>query len=295
MLAITSSSITEGGLPNVAPDASGLGVLVDGALGMRDALQGDQLLFYTGLHQPGDAQHFDRACISIHRLERRKKPVACRDVFIDSGAFTKLEKHGQYPEPVEVYAAQLHRLDTQGVVKIAVASCQDYMCEPFMLAKTGLTVLDHQRMTIERYDALLDALNELYDGLIPFQVMPVIQGFSTEDYLRHMDMYGDRLKPGMWVGIGSVCKRQGNVAIIEDLLLAIHAKRPDLRYHGFGVKLTALQSAIVRRVLYSADSMAWSFAARKLGRNPNDWREAKEFERRALIPSFEPEQYRLFS
>jgi hypothetical protein len=27
-------------------------------------------------------------------------------------------------------------------------------------------------------------------------------------------------------------------------------------------------------MLHSADSMAWSFAARKQGRNANDWREA---------------------
>lgn len=191
------------------------------------------LLFYPGLHQPSDAVHFERACISIHRLETRRKPVQCGEVFVDSGAFTKLAKHGCYPEPVEVYAAQLHRLHTQGVVRIAVASCQDYMCEPFMLAKTGLTVLEHQRLTIERYDALIAELTRLFDGPPPFEVMPVLQGFAISDYLRHIEMYGDRLSPGMWVGVGSVCKRQGNVAVIEDLLLAIKEVRPDLRLHGF--------------------------------------------------------------
>jgi hypothetical protein len=64
---------------------------------------------------------------------------------------------------------------------------------------------------------------------------------------------------------------------------------------AFGVKLTALQSPIVRRLLFSADSMAWSFAARKAGRDSNDWREAKAFELRALTPSKEPEQLRLFA
>lgn len=189
--------------------------------------------FYPGLHQPADAQHFDRACISIHRLERRRKPVACPRVFVDSGAFTKLAKHGRYPEPVEVYAAQLHRLWTGGVVQIEVASCQDYMCEPFMLAKTGLTILEHQRLTIERYDALVVELHRLFDGPPPFPVLPVLQGFSAADYLRHLAMYGARLTPGMWVGVGSVCKRQGDVATIEGLLSAIAEVRPDLRLHGF--------------------------------------------------------------
>ena len=191
------------------------------------------LMFYPGLHQPGDAGHFERACISIHRLETRRKPVACPEVFVDSGAFTKLEKHGCYPEGPEVYAAQLHCLRTEGVAKIVVASTQDYMCEPFMLARTGMTIDDHQRLTIERYDALLAELTRLFDGPPPFAFMPVLQGFSIADYLRHIEKYGDRLKPGMWVGVGSVCKRQGNIAVIEDLLLAIKGVRPDLRLHGF--------------------------------------------------------------
>ena len=46
------------------------------------------------------------------------------------------------------------------------------------------------------------------------------------------------------------------------------------RLHGFGAKLTALQSQEVRGLLHSADSMAWSFAARKAGRDANSWREA---------------------
>lgn len=188
--------------------------------------------FFVGLHQPGDAQHFDRACISIHRLATRRKPVHGR-VMVDSGAFTKLAKHGRYPEPVSVYAAQLHRLHIQGVVQIAVAACQDYMCEPFMLAKTGLTVADHQRLTIERYDELIVELHRLFDGPPPFEVMPVLQGFAVSDYLSHIEQYGTRLKPGMWVGVGSVCKRQGSVAVIEDLLSAIKGARSDLRLHGF--------------------------------------------------------------
>ena len=268
------------------------------------------VLFYVGLHQPHDAAHFTRCCISIHRLETRKAAVPCGDVLIDSGAFTKLAKYGCYPEPVEVFAGQLHRLWTQGVVRITAAVAQDYMCEPFMLARTGLTVAEHQRLTIERYDALVAALRSLFGGPPPFQVMPVLQGFTPADYISHLEAYGDRLTPGMWVGVGSVCKRQGDIAMIETLLSGIWGMRSDLRLHGFGVKLSALRSPVVRALLYSADSMAWSFSAaqkcavrvRELSRlagrrvptrvarrwwrrcrgvtlpDANDWREAKRFE-----------------
>jgi hypothetical protein len=233
--------------------------------------------FFVGLHQPADAQHFDLACISINRLRGRKKPVECGEVLVDSGAFTELNLYGGYRHGVEEYAAELYRLHSTGVVKIAAAVAQDYMCEPFMLAKTGLTIEDHQRLTIERYDALKAELDRLFDGNCPFPVMPVLQGYAPSDYVRHVEMYGDRLKPGMWVGVGSVCKRNGDPEAIVEVLTAIHRVRPDLLLHGFGVKQTALMHPGVRDLLYSADSMAWSFAARRQGRDGNSWQEAKSF------------------
>ena len=54
-------------------------------------------------------------------------------------------------------------------------------------------------------------------------------------------------------------------------LTVLHTEVPqELNGKGIG-------SALVRDQLYSADSMAWSFAARKQGRNQNCWREAQAF------------------
>jgi hypothetical protein len=236
--------------------------------------------FFPGLHQPADAQHFDRACISINRIRGRKKSVECEEVLVDSAAFTELNLYGAYRHGVEDYAAELYRLHTSGVVKIAAVVAQDYMCEPFMLAKTGLTIPDHQRLTIERYDALKAELDRLFGDKCPFPIMPVLQGYAPSDYVRHIEMYGDRLTPGMWVGVGSVCKRNGDPDAIVEVLSAIHRVRPDLLLHGFGVKQTALMHPGVRELLATADSMAWSFAARKQGRDGNSWREAKTFTER---------------
>jgi hypothetical protein len=60
------------------------------------------------------------------------------------------------------------------------------------------------------------------------------------------------------VGVGSLCKRQGDPAIIAGILDAINGDRPDLRLHGFGCKRTSLLDERVRRRLATADSMAWS-------------------------------------
>ena len=119
----------------------------------------------------------------------------------------------------------------------------------------GLSVADHQRLTIERYDVL----RSLIDCV---QIMPVIQGYRVSDYLSHIDQYGKRLRRGMWVGIGSVCKRNSRPQEIADILASIKNKRPDLRLHGFGLKLTALENKCVRELLYSCDSMAWSYPVR---------------------------------
>ncbi len=223
--------------------------------------------FFTGLHQPSDAKRFDAAFISVNRLRPRKAPFTVDEWIMDCAGFTEVSTHGGYRHDVGDYAAQIRRWASNG--KLLAAVSQDYMCEPFILKKTGLTVLRHQELTIERYDTLLACdTGGVY-------IMPVLQGFTPAEYVRHVEMYGTRLAFGQWVGVGSVCKRNGDPRMIEAVLRAIKEVRPDLRLHGFGLKTTALSSGLVRSLLYTADSMAWSFSARKQGRNANDWREAK--------------------
>jgi hypothetical protein len=223
--------------------------------------------FYVGLHHPHDAHRFERCMVSVNRLRRRRADFPVGEWMLDSGAFTAVARDGGYRRPVEDYAAEVRRWARCGTLVAAVA--QDWMCEPAVLARTGLTVRDHQRLTIERYAALV--------SLVPVYVLPVLQGYRPHEYAEHIDGYGELLPPGAWVGVGSVCKRNADVGAIERVLWAIKTARPDLRLHGFGVKLTALASSLVREALHSADSMAWSYAARRQGRDANSWREAAAF------------------
>lgn len=224
--------------------------------------------FFVGLHHPHVAGNFESAFISVNVIRNRKSPFPANDWIMDSGAFSTILTHGGYPHPVSEYADQIRRWKNNGNLLAAVS--QDYMCEADMLKRTGLTVADHQRLTIERYDSLLAEDTGVY-------IMPVLQGYASKEYVEHIRQYGDRLKPGMWVGVGSVCKRNSNPWAIWKVLDAIKEERPDLLLHGFGVKKTSLQDPAIRTLLYTADSMAWSFAARREGRNANDWREAKAF------------------
>lgn len=227
--------------------------------------------FYVGLHQPSDAWRFPDAMISVKRLDARRGwfTPPSRGWMLDSGAFSEIAAHGDYRASPERYAAQVVRWWHLG--RMVSATSQDYMCEPSILARTGLSVADHQRLTIDRYDTLR--------ALIPASIylMPVIQGYTPDEYAACLTAYGDRLTPGMWTGVGSVCKRNGQPEAIAAVLRAIKAARPDLQLHGFGCKQTALKSADVRAMLHSADSMAWSYSARRQGRDANDWREAARF------------------
>jgi len=223
--------------------------------------------FFTGLHQPSDARHFDAAFISVNRLRSRRSPLVAHDWIMDSGAFTEISTHGHYRHSVAEYASEIRRWASNGSGRLLAAVAQDWMCEPFIVAKTGLSVAEHQRLTIERYDELLAHDTGVY-------ILPVLQGFAPEDYVRHIEAYGPRLTIGQWVGVGSICKRNGTPDQVAAVLVAIKRARPDLQLHGFGLKTTALAHPLVRSLLYTADSMAWSFAARREGRNPNDWREA---------------------
>lgn len=231
--------------------------------------------FFIGLHQPSDTRHFGSVFVSVNRLRERKKLLEIGDWIMDSGAFTTIAKHGRYPDSPRIYAEQIKKWKSSGNLLAAVS--QDYMCEAVMLKKTGLTVADHQRLTIQRYDEL-----DLAWDTGGVYVMPVLQGYAPADYVAHVRAYGDRLPEGAWVGVGSVCKRNGDPQAVQNVLAGIITERPDLRLHGFGLKATALGSKAIRDLLYSADSMAWSFAARWEGRNRNSWQEAKAWSEKIL-------------
>jgi len=240
--------------------------------------------FYIGTHKVNHAKHFEQCFVSINVLSKRKSDFAVNDWIMDSGAFTELSTYGYYRFPVEDYAEGINRWKVCGNLEYAV--CQDYMCEPFVIEKTGLDIEGHQRLTIERYDALIP--------LTDVTVLPVLQGYNPDDYLKHLEMYGHRLPISCRVGVGSICKRNSNPKEIVAILELIKRERPDLRLHGFGLKITALANAYICSLLYSADSMAWSYKARREGGNPNGLKEALDFSSKIKrIEAKKPHQFDL--
>jgi hypothetical protein len=226
------------------------------------------ILFYVGIHEIPHAEHLQYSFISINRIANRKSDFKAQSWIMDSAAFTRITTHGQHHDLLW-YVEQIRRWSRCGTLDAAVS--QDYMCEPFVLEKTGKSVSEHQALTIERYAELKCKTERTY-------LMPVLQGYAPEEYASHVRQYGALLKHNAWVGVGGVCKRNSNLKMICAILRAIKREREDLLLHGFGLKQTALADGFVRRCLFSADSMAWSFAARySPGKNSWDMKEAITF------------------
>ncbi|WUA12563.1 hypothetical protein OG225_42405 (plasmid) [Nocardia sp. NBC_01377] len=93
-------------------------------------------------------------------------------------------------------------------------------------------------------------------------IVPVLQGWTVTEYRDAIAMFHDAgidLAAEPIVGVGSVCRRQAS-AEAADIFAEICQTVPGIRLHGFGVKASGLQR--FGDLLASADSMAWSFAAR---------------------------------
>ncbi len=219
---------------------------------------------YLGAHQPhwlADLRRTDVPLFVSHRRLRgyRRLPVAAGPWALDSGGFTELAMHGRWETTAAEYVEAVRRYDDE-IGGLDWAAPMDWMCEPMMLAKTGLTVAGHQARTVANYLLLRRLWAELTDR--PCPIRPVLQGWDLADYLRCAALYADAgvdLAAEPLVGVGSVCRRQhtGEIGAIFEALAGL-----GLALHGFGVKSAGLR--LYGDQLASADSLAWSYAARRL-------------------------------
>jgi len=213
------------------------------------------LIFYLGTHILSWTQQTEVPLMVSHRrlANRRRLSKALGPVVIDSGGFSELTMYGCWRTPEQVYAEAVERY-VEALGTVVWAAPQDWMCEPEMIAKTGLDVRQHQARTVANYLRLRESWPDL-----PF--IPVLQGWTIADYWHCVDMYesaGVRLDRLPVVGVGSVCRRQ-NSEFAERLFRELHTS--GISCHAFGVKTTGL--ARYGQYIASSDSLAWSYGARR--------------------------------
>jgi hypothetical protein len=227
-------------------------------------------LFLLGTHQPGWLARAgvplfvsDRRLRVYKRLPRATAPWAC-----DSGGFTELQRYGTWTVPPHEYVARLRRYRDE-IGQLLWAAPQDWMCEPIVInggrvgtqyfVGTHRSVAEHQWRTVLNFAHLREIAPDL-------PIVPVVQGFTRDAYLRCVDLYWSLARIDLTreplVGVGSICRRQGTAE--AGRILAALQERGLRRLHGFGFKILGL--ADHGDLLVSADSMAWSDTARKLRR-----------------------------
>lgn len=216
---------------------------------------------------------------------------------LDSGGFTQLDRHGRYTFSPAEYVTAVRRYDRE-IGQLEWAAPMDWMCEAAQLAKTGLTVAEHQRRTVANFVELRDRWWDAEDTadsarldlpgyrnvrsseLCPF--MPVLQGDDLPAYLQCVDMYeaaGVRLAEHPLVGVGSVCRRSNTregIDLFRGLAYELGRRYPgrvdpqggvwpgSLALHAFGVTTFALPG--LPTCVESADSRAWCMAGMLRGR-----------------------------
>lgn len=230
--------------------------------------------FYLGTHKGGWLR---KASVPLFVSDRTLAayrgplPVAAASWALDSGGFTELQKYGGWTVPAEEYLARVVRYDRE-VGGMTFWAQQDWMCEPIIIAGgvdddgnvyagTGLDVAEHQRRTVANYLELRELASSL-DLDLAGRLMPSVQGYAEAEYLECVDLYaanGVDLTALPLVGLGSVCRRQATSEALG--IITALGWRGVRRMHGFGVKTTGLKK--YGRLLASADSLAWSFAARR--------------------------------
>jgi hypothetical protein len=242
--------------------------------------------FYLGTHMPNWLEKAGVPLfVSHNRLSKQTDlPRAAHPWALDSGGFTEIKKYGGWRISAEEYATSVRRCrDVIGYMDWAAP--QDWMCEPWVIfgknehlgpkhkdyfhgtreargipddgPDEDLTsaVRKHQHYTVTNYLELRTIAPDL-----PF--IPVLQGWTLDDYLHCLDLYseaGVNLAEEPVVGLGSVCRRQAT-SEIDLIASALHAR--GLNLHGFGVKTRGL--AVYAPCLVSADSLAWSFRGRNV-------------------------------
>ena len=206
--------------------------------------------FYLGTHRPHWLKTAEIPLFVSHRTLKKYKNLfpANHQWALDSGGFTELHKYGKWKTTEKQYIQAVKRYDNE-IGSLNWCAPMDWMCETTALKQTGLTVEDHQKRTVENFLNLRQQLGT--------KVVPVLQGWEPDDYLKHVDDYSKHinLEEEQTVGLGSVCRRHSENQICK----IIHQLQP-IKLHAFGVKGAVFGK--IHEYITSADSLAWSFTAR---------------------------------
>jgi hypothetical protein len=227
---------------------------------MVNVILGTHMTSWAGLeYVPGTSVRLPNVLFySVLRWWKRKrfpKLPPGRVILEDSGGYSALTRYGGYPFTPRQYLEFRKRQRDAWGSQLGWCASMDWMCEPEARMRTGLSVGEHQRRTVENWEELRSL------GAEEEEVVPVLQGYEPGEHLKHLELYEQRghdLRKAPVVGVGSICRRQGTDFVFE-LLEDLHAY--GLKVHAFGMSTPGLRRCWP--FVVSTDSTAWSLTARR--------------------------------
>lgn len=175
------------------------------------------------------------------------------DAALDSAGFVAMAKYNGYEWTVEQYMKLAAAQDWTWYAQM------DCCCEPEVAGDAA-----ERRLRLAETARLYGACASIARREGMALPMPVLQGWSVDDYRRSAGMLPVSQWPAL-VGLGSVCRRSvggedGIAAIVDALDRILPA---GVQLHLFGVKGAALELLHGHERIRSMDSMAWDMAARR--------------------------------
>ena len=179
---------------------------------------------------------------------RKKFPRKAGLRWLDSGGFTMMDRYGDYPFSVVNYANLVARLRPN------YYAVMDYPCEPEITRLLGL-MSNQQRIQATVNNAL--ELAEWESQLLPAQMVPVIQGYTLEEYQYCIELYQQAGLIRDYMAVGSMCRRISTPELNRLIVGVYHAaQRVGVkRLHFFGLKLSS-DLVPLERYIWSRDSAA---------------------------------------
>jgi len=252
--------------------------------------------FYLGSHV---TSFFERTSVPLFvsrssLVDSVNPPRASGPWALDSGGFMQIFQYGHWTVTPQEFVSQV-RFWRGRIGNLDWASQMDWMAEPHILLRAmvyegllpGIRENGPETMKViqNRYGKLgekfkdksqlmervcihqqrtIDNLIQLREIAPDIHWMPVLQGWTAEDYIAHAEAWlraGIDLTEEPIVGLGSVCRRD-KLDVAEAVISTLTGGDWRLRLHGFGLKNDAFEDQIIARGLASADSLAWSYMAR---------------------------------
>jgi hypothetical protein len=197
-------------------------------------------LFFVGLNPRFQQYRFIPAGLNVMysaagfwtggAWRRKKYQKRCGLRWLDSGGYLLLNLFGYYPFSVINFANLIAFLMPH------FYATMDYPCEPDISRCLGLM------SNIERIQATIEnALKMMeWESHLPGQLVPVIQGYTLEEYQHCIRLYKQAGAIREYMAVGSMCRRI-NTEELNRLIPGIYHAAQQVgvkRLHFFGLKLS---------------------------------------------------------